>query len=540
MNTFALISTLLGGIGLFMLGMWLLTDGLKLAAGDALQRVLARWTRTDLRALLSGYGLTAAVQSSAAVTVTTLGFVNAGVLTLRSAIWIVFGANIGTTMTGWIVALTGLQVKLDVYALPAIGVGMLLRISGPGSRRAAWGSVLVGFAAFLLGVQTLRGGFSDLTTLIDFSALPQSGPSAWGLYFIIGLLLTVLIQSSSATTAITLSAVAAGLVPVHLAAITIIAADLGTTITAIVAALGATANVRRVAAAQVSFNLTTAVLSLSLLMPLLAIAGFVQSLLPLPQVPEMRLAIFSTTFNVLGIVLVAPLVPRLVAILSRRFVTQEEDLARLRYLDAAATAIPALAIPAVVRELQRLGALALELARDGVTATLSAAEVARRVLALGRLAELLRQEVSRLTTSPLTREAAQSLAPLLRALQHYEDMVELAPEAMALRSPPDGELAGAARRFSGCALEALQAADTATAGFSMAALTEVEQGVEEAYEAFKTALLDAGACGVLQVELMDRQLRVIAALRRVVDRSVHAAARLQPFLERRAESLAKT
>ncbi|MDO9448196.1 MAG: Na/Pi symporter, partial [Candidatus Nitrotoga sp.] len=118
------IGGLLGGIGLFLLGMGLMTDGLKLAAGPALERILAHSTKTRLRGLASGVLVTALVQSSSAVTVAAIGFVNAGLLTLGQSMWVLFGANVGTTMTGWLVALDGLRFKIEVLALPLIGAGM--------------------------------------------------------------------------------------------------------------------------------------------------------------------------------------------------------------------------------------------------------------------------------------------------------------------------------------------------------------------------------------------------------------------------------
>src|SRR5690606_24049304 len=118
--------SLLGGIGLFLLGMTMLTDGLKLAAGRALERILAAWTRTRLHGLVTGVLLTALVQSSTAMTVAAIGFVNAGLLTFTSALWVVFGSNLGSSVTGWLVAWIGFKMKIEAFALPAIGLGMAL------------------------------------------------------------------------------------------------------------------------------------------------------------------------------------------------------------------------------------------------------------------------------------------------------------------------------------------------------------------------------------------------------------------------------
>ena len=133
------LHALLGGMGLFLVGMWLMTDGLKLAAGDALRNILHNWTRTPSRGLVTGFAITALVQSSSAITVATIGFANAGLINLQQAIWVIFGSNVGTTMTGWIVAIIGFKVNLEAYALPLIGIGMLVKMTGGKGRRMAIG-----------------------------------------------------------------------------------------------------------------------------------------------------------------------------------------------------------------------------------------------------------------------------------------------------------------------------------------------------------------------------------------------------------------
>ena len=150
------IASLLGGIGLFLLGMRLLTDGLKTAAGRALRGILARSTGTRLRGVLSGALITSVVQSSSAVTVATIGFVNAGILTLLQAVAVIYGSNVGTTATGWIVAIVGIHVNIKALALPAVGAGMLLGLFGRGDRLRAAGQALAGFGVFFLGIDVLR------------------------------------------------------------------------------------------------------------------------------------------------------------------------------------------------------------------------------------------------------------------------------------------------------------------------------------------------------------------------------------------------
>ena len=180
--------TFLGGVGLFLLGMRLMTDGLKVAAGDALREILARGTATTPRGIISGIGITAVVQSSSAVIFATVGFVNAGLLTLFQAIGVIIGSNIGTTATSWLVALVGFKVDLQALALPAVAIGMLLRVTGQGKRRAYLGDALTGFGIFFLGLDVLKASFGDFGEGFDlagalgegFSTIPANLAAALG------------------------------------------------------------------------------------------------------------------------------------------------------------------------------------------------------------------------------------------------------------------------------------------------------------------------------------------------------------------------
>ncbi|MCQ9376874.1 Na/Pi cotransporter family protein [Methyloversatilis sp. XJ19-49] len=348
---------LLGGLGLFLLGMGFMTDGLKLAAGPALERILAEWTRTRLRALLSGVLVTGLVQSSSAVTVATIGFVNAGLLTLGQSMWVIFGSNVGTTMTGWLVALVGFKMPIELFALPLIGVGMLLRLTGEGSRRGAIGMTIAGFGALFLGIDVLREAFGGIGSAVSFDAWAGGGAGSVLSAVLVGIVLTTLMQSSSAAMAVVLTAVAGGVVPLSVAAAGVIGVNLGTTVTAIIAALGATPNARRTAAAHVAFNLITALVALLSLPVLLALVAWMTEVLELEPTATTVLATFHTTFNVLGVLLMWPLSMRLERALSARFVTPDEDAGRPQHLDANVLSVPTLALDALALEARRVGAM---------------------------------------------------------------------------------------------------------------------------------------------------------------------------------------
>lgn len=290
-------SAALGGLGLFLLGMWLITEGLRVAAGHSLERLLSSWTSSRLRGLLSGTMLTALVQSSSAVTVAALGFVNTGLLRFERAVWVIFGSNVGTTLTAWLVALVGFKFKIDVMALPLIGVGALLRVFAPVDRYRNLGMALAGFGILFLGIQTLASGFDSLGQQVSLNGQEHS----LLLMVLIGMALTTMMQSSSAAMALVLTALVGGLVGFEDAAAVVIGANVGTTSTALIATLGATSNARRLASAHVLFNVLTGLVALILLSPLLALVGWGASVLSLEHDPASRLALFHTSFNILGI-----------------------------------------------------------------------------------------------------------------------------------------------------------------------------------------------------------------------------------------------
>ena len=362
---FWLIGGALGGIGLFLLGMRLMTDGLKVAAGGMLRDVLAKWTRTRLRGLLSGALITGIVQSSSAVTVATIGFVNAGILTLGQAMWVIFGSNVGTTMTGWIVAIVGFDIRIEAFALPLLGIGMFLSLTGPARRRGAAGEALAGFGVFFLGIATLKATFAELGTSVDVAHFAGNSIANGALMALIGFALTTLVQSSSAVIAIALTATAGGILTIEAGAALVIGANVGTTSTALLAVLGATPNARRVAVSHVVFNLLTGLVAILLLPVLLFTVASVEALLGLVAGPATTLAVFHTVFNLLGVALIWPLSGRLERWLASRFVTMEENESRPQFLDRNSLEVPALAVNAVRLELRHVADIALDIARAG-------------------------------------------------------------------------------------------------------------------------------------------------------------------------------
>lgn len=349
-----MILNLLGSLGLFLLGMWLMTEGLKLAGGKALKNILGKWTLNRQRGLATGIGITALVQSSSAVTVAIIGFVNAGLLSFQQALWVVFGSNVGTTFTAWLVTFFGFTVNIEAFTFPLIGIGAAMRIFFPYERGKALGMAIAGFGLLFMGIGSLQETFSQHAQDINVENILNASSHSTLLALVIGFLLTLLTQSSSASIAIILTAVASGISGFELAAAAVIGANIGTTSTALIATVGATANAKRIALAHIAFNVITAAVALAILPVFLSGVSSLAQFITQDVSMMLMLSIFHTGFNVLGIMIMWPLEPLLT---KQLFKLYQKPAARnwpTTYLDPNVATIPDLAIRAVKLELAEI------------------------------------------------------------------------------------------------------------------------------------------------------------------------------------------
>ncbi len=252
------ILEILGGLGVFLYGLRIMSAGLQKLAGDRLRAVLSTLTTNRVAGTLSGFLITATIQSSSATTVLVVSFANAGLITLAQAIGLVMGANIGTTVTGWLVALLGFKVHISAFALPIIGIGFPLSFFGS-SRAKQLSEVMVGFGFLFLGLKFLKDGVPDLKANPDALQFLQSfanhGFASVLLFIMVGTIITIVVQSSSATMTITLTMAAKGWIDFDVAAAMVLGENIGTTITAQLAAIGGNRNARRVALSHTLFNI---------------------------------------------------------------------------------------------------------------------------------------------------------------------------------------------------------------------------------------------------------------------------------------------
>ncbi|MFW5722008.1 MAG: Na/Pi cotransporter family protein [Desulfohalobiaceae bacterium] len=521
----SMILNIFGGLGLFLLGMWLMTDGLKVAAGQALRRILRSWTDTPMRGLFSGFLITSLVQSSSAVTVATIGFVNAGILSLKRAIGVIYGSNLGTTTTAWLVALVGFHVNIKVMALPMIGLGMVLHIIAPGTRKAALGHALAGFGVFFLGIDVLKGGFAGLDQSWTTALPAVSGMVELLLYLGLGILFTIMMQSSSAAVAIILTASSGGVVTLANAAAAVIGANLGTTSTAMLSVIGATPMAKRVATAHVVFNLLTALAAFLVLPLLIGLIGRMELFAdPTANMPIL-LALFHTTFNLLGVVLILPATPRLSAFLATRFRTAEEDASKPRYLDDNVLSTPSLALDALALEVNRMWAMVRRLTLAAMQGSPANERlIQRETMVLERLGKEISDFTAKLQRSGLSQRVAEALPILLRVQQYFlragELSMDVGKNAREFKQVRHPVLSPRMEELHEKIAGLLTTADPCSEAFSE---QRVRDGLAQAIEThrdLKRQILEESARGDLDLGQMELLLERYSNLRRLLEQAV--------------------
>ncbi len=311
----------LGGVGLFLIGMLLLTDGLKALAAQRMREVLSRFTSTPLSGAVTGALTTAVIQSSSATTVAAVGFVASGLLTFPQALGVIFGANVGTTLTGWLVAVLGFKLDLGQIALPFVFFGAIARLAFRG-RIALAGQALAGFCLIFIGIEHMKDGldaFSGVVTPTDFPPDTLFGRLQ---LVLIGMLITVVTQSSSAGVATALAALGAGAINFPQAAALVIGMDVGTTFTAALATIGGGTMARRTGYAHVIYNVMTGVMAFFLLGPFQLVAGALTG----NGDSQIALVAFHSFFNALGVVLVLPLARPFARLIEHLVPEKDSDL----------------------------------------------------------------------------------------------------------------------------------------------------------------------------------------------------------------------
>ena len=332
---------LIGSLGLFLYGMKIMSEGLQKFAGDSLRRILTAMTTNRVTGVLTGVLITALIQSSSATTVMVVSFVNAGLLTLTQSIGVIMGANIGTTVTAWLISALGFKVDIAAFSLPLLAFGIPLLFSGKSSRKSV-GEFIFGFSFLFMGLQALKANAPDLGANPEMLAFVQNyadmGFFSIILFLFIGAILTMIVQASAATMAITLIMCANGWIDYQLGVALVLGENIGTTITANLAALTGNTQARRAALAHLAFNIFGVIWVLILFYPFTnAVSWFVTNVMRIsdPSVAvSFKLAAFNTAFNISNtfvMIWFVGLIEKTVCFLIKGKKDEDEEY-RLRYI----------------------------------------------------------------------------------------------------------------------------------------------------------------------------------------------------------------
>ncbi len=350
----AAFQVIAAGVAIFMFGMLMLEDGFKLFSGGFLERILAAATKTTSRALGFGMVATSLMQSSSLVSVITISFLSAGLITLGAGVAIIFGANIGTTTGAWLVAGLGLKVDISAYAMPMLALAIVLVFQSSKYLKGI-GFVLAGMGFLFLGIHYMKTGFEDVQAGIDLTRFAMTGVAGLLVYTAVGAVATVVMQSSHATMVLTITALAAGQVTYENALALAIGSNIGTTITAMLGAVTANYQGRRLALAHLVFNLSTATVALILIRPLLAsVNGIADATGIAPDDYTLKLALFHTLFNLMGVAIMMPLRHRLIAFLERTIPEPMPDVSKPLFLTDIVDEFPETLETALRNELRHL------------------------------------------------------------------------------------------------------------------------------------------------------------------------------------------
>ena len=342
---------IVAGVGIFIIGMHFMEDGFKLFSGGILEKLISKSTDTTFKAVGLGITATAILQSSSLIAIIVISFLSAKLITLSGAIGVVFGSNVGTTATAWIVSYFGMKIDIAALALPMIVFGVIFRFYKNKSLQGL-GNILLGLGFVFLGIGYMKDGFEDLKQGIDLSQFAIEGYKGIIIYILVGTIATVVIQSSSATLALTITALATGQI-IYLNAIAIaIGANIGTTITALMGAMVSNANSKRMAIALVIFNAVTAVFVTITIYYFVDIVDFLSLYVGILENDyAMKLSLFHTVFNLAGLIIFSFFIPKLVSYLKTLFVEDKETyIQKPKFLDEQVVAVPSVALDATKKE----------------------------------------------------------------------------------------------------------------------------------------------------------------------------------------------
>ena len=357
------------GVAIFLFGMLSLEEGFKAFSGGTLEAILRKSTDKTYKSIGFGVLTTTIMQSSSLVSVLTISFLGAGLIGLAQGIGIIFGANIGTTTGAWLVAGFGLKVKISAYAMPMLVFGVILIFQKAKSLKGI-GYILAGLGFLFLGIHYMKDGFEAFKSTIDLAAFAVDGIKGLLIFTGIGIFATVVMQSSHATLVLIITALSVGQITYENALALAIGANVGTTITAILGAMSSNIDGKRLAGAHLIFNVTTGLIAIVFIQQIMFSVEFISNFVGIANDDySLKLAVFHTIFNIIGVVVMIPFINKLVVFLERalKSKTQSEDgTDNARYLNDSVLELPDTSMRAIVNETKHLYENAFEIIAHGL------------------------------------------------------------------------------------------------------------------------------------------------------------------------------
>jgi phosphate:Na+ symporter len=436
--------TLIGSLVLFLFGMKLMSEALQKVAGNKLRSILAAMTSNRVFGVLTGVLITAIIQSSSATTVMVVSFVNAGLLSLGESIGVIMGANIGTTVTAWIISLIGFKIDISTLALPLIGIGFPLIFSKKSSRKS-WGEVIMGFALLFMGIDLLKNSVPDISNspeILEFlSAYTDNGILSVLLFLMIGTILTVVIQSSSATMALTLVMCYNGWISYDMAVAMVLGENIGTTITANIAAAMANTSAKRAALAHLVFNVFGVIWVLILYYPVInLIAGITERMegsspFNNPEAVPIALSLFHTCFNITNVLIqiwFIKYIEKLVTFIIRGKRDEDEEFI-LKFLNTGMLSTSELSILQARKEIAEYGKKSFKMFEqvkkqfeetDQKKRKKIAEKIAKNEIAMDELEAEIANYLTKVSEGELSIDGARKVRTLLKISDNIESLAD--------------------------------------------------------------------------------------------------------------------
>jgi phosphate:Na+ symporter len=430
-----------GGLGIFLLGMTVMTDGLKALAGGTIHSWLMRFTKSPFSGAVTGALATSILQSSSATTVAAVGFVAAGLMDFSQALGIVFGANVGTTVTGWIVALFGFEYKITALAMPLVLAGMLMKLLSKGFMSRI-GFALAGFGLIFVGLDLMQEGMEGFRHLVSFDHFPADTWYNRLKLLLLGMVFTLITQSSSAGVAATLAALYVDLLTFEQAAALVVGMDVATAVTAVIASIGSSVQARRTGFSHLVYNLLTGIVAFVMITPYTIVAEW---LFPgiVETNAEIALVAFHTLFNLVGVALILPFARRFAHLME--WLIPERLPSYLRKLDRDLLKDPDTALDAIFETLHDMTLRMIDTVMQQLDPKMECS--AEKLEESGEAIEAIYDYIDDIHLEKENRSQRMKLLEMIHALDHLQTLYELCTKRPDFSGIKAKEMAGFTRNI---------------------------------------------------------------------------------------------